>query len=85
MEGKTQAIFARRQLEQGDSLSHFTFRARHTTQLRSFGAEAGAGADELLLPDVSVAFFSEVEAEALALAGGVAAEILTGGTCNMVD
>jgi hypothetical protein len=68
-----QAIFARRQLEHGDSLSQRTFRVRHTTQLRSFGA------DELLRPDAGdVAFFSETE-EAPAL------EIVTGGTCDMVE
>jgi hypothetical protein len=80
VDGKTQAIFARRQLEHGDSLSQRTFRERHLTQLRSFGAGAGAGADELLPPDAGdVAFFSEAKAEAQA-----EAPALTGGTCAMV-
>jgi hypothetical protein len=54
VDGKTQAIFARRQLEHGDCLSQRTLRLRHTTQLRNFGA--GAGADD--------GFLSEPEAEA---------------------
>jgi hypothetical protein len=33
-------MLARRQLEQGDSLSHRTLRDRQTTQLRSFGGAA---------------------------------------------
>lgn len=36
-DGETQAIFARRQLEHGDCLSHRTLRVRHTMQLRLFG------------------------------------------------
>ena len=92
MDGKTQARFALRQVEHGDSLSQRTFRVRHTTQLRSFGAGAGvdagtgAGADKLLVPDAGdVAYFSEAEAKVPALAGSVAAEIVTGGTCDMVE
>lgn len=65
MEGKTQAIFARWQLEHGDCLSQRTFLVRHTTQLRRFGTGTDAGADEL-------AFFSE-------------GEIVTGGTCDMME
>lgn len=44
------------------------------------------GAGELLPPDAGdVVVFSETEAEAAALAGGVAAKIVTGGTCDMVE
>lgn len=71
-----QAILARRQLEHGDRLSQRTFRVRHTTQLRGCANEG------------DVAFFSEGEAEeAPVLAGGVAvtAEIVTGGTCDMME
>lgn len=76
MDGKTQAIFARRHLEHGDSLSQRTFRVLHAIQLRSCADEG------------DVIFFPEGEAkEAPALAGGagVAAEIVTGGTCDMMD
>lgn len=52
---ETHGIFARRQFEHGDSLSQRTFRERQTTQLRRFGAVAGAGANveeiEELTPD----------------------------------
>ena len=61
MDGTTQGIFALRQLEQGESLSHRTLRLRHTTQLRSFGV----GAD--------LALFSGAEAESGARGGGVGA------------
>lgn len=59
LEGKMQAIFARRQLEHGDNLSQRTFLHRQTTQLRNFGAgsEVDARGDELR----DVAFFSDAE------------------------
>ncbi len=60
MDGKTQAILARRQLEHGDCLSQRTFRVRHTVQDRGFVAGAGPGAD-----GGNVGGFSEGEAEAL--------------------
>ena len=43
MEGRTQAMPARRQLEHGESLSQRTFRDRQTTQLRGFDAGPAAG------------------------------------------
>jgi hypothetical protein len=81
-DGTTQAILARRQLEQGDSLSHRTFRLLQVTQLRSLGVGAVAGADE-----GELAFFSDTAAEAavLALPGGIDPEIVTGGTADMLD
>jgi hypothetical protein len=87
MEGKTHAIFARRQLEHGDNLSQRTFRERHTTQLRGFGADEFDLELELelliLVADMGeLAFFSEGEAKAPALTGGVGAENVTGGTCH---
>lgn len=79
-------MFARRQLEQGDSLSQRTFRVRHTAQLRSFVAGADAGVDKLLPADAGdVAFFSDAEAEAPTLAGGVASKNVTDGTCDMME
>jgi hypothetical protein len=56
-EGKTHAIFARRQLEHGDNLSQRTFRLRQVTQLRSFGVGAGADMDDCF------ALFSGAKAE----------------------
>ena len=72
-------MFARQQFEHGESLSQRTFRERQTTQLRALK-------DGLLLLDAgNVAFSSEGEAEALAGDAGVAAaEIVTGGTCNIL-
>ena len=92
LDGKTHAIFARRQLEHGDALSHLTLRVRHVTQLRSFGAGAPGDADadaDIVLPGDApeVAFFSEAEAEAGTpfppKVPGVAAEIITAGTCDI--
>ena len=45
LEGKTQSMLARRQLEHGDNLSQRTLRLRQTTQLRSFDGGAGEAAD----------------------------------------
>jgi hypothetical protein len=71
-EGKTQAMFARRQLEHaGDCLSQRTFRLRHTTQLRDFDPlDAGARADDGVL-----ALFSEPEAE-------TCMDVFAVGTCD---
>jgi hypothetical protein len=86
VDGKTQAMFAWRQLEHGDCLSQRTLRLRHTTQLRNFSA--GAGADDRVLADADeVAFFSELKAEAppSALPGGVATDTVAAGTCDMLQ
>ena len=48
--GKTQAIFALRQLEHGDCLSHLTLRDRHVLQLRNFCA--GLDVDNGVILDV---------------------------------
>lgn len=74
VDGKVQAIFARRQLEHGDCLSQRTLRLRQTMQLRDFDT----GADDGVLTD-ELAFFSEFEVEGLAPAfsGGVAADAIT--------
>jgi hypothetical protein len=92
LDGKTHAIFARRQLEHGDALSHLTLRVRHVTQLRSFGAGAPVDADaNMVLPGdaPAVALFSEAEAEAGTpcppKVPGVAAEIVTAGTCDIAE
>lgn len=45
LDGTTHSMLARRQLEQGDSLSHRTLRERHTTQLRGFALPADADVD----------------------------------------
>jgi hypothetical protein len=67
VDGKVQAILARRQLEHGDCLSQRTLRLRHTTQLRNFGL--GAGADEGSLANGGeVALLSGCEADMLQLA-----------------
>ena len=52
VDGRTHAIFARRQFEHGDFLSQRTLRLRHTTQLRNFAV------------DRELALFSEPKAEA---------------------
>jgi hypothetical protein len=61
LDGKTQLILARRQLEHGESLSHLTLRLRHTTQLGTFEpfceGDDEASADEPM-------FFSDAKAEA---------------------
>ena len=82
VDGKTQAIFAWRHLEQGDCLSQRTLRVRHTRQLRNFGGRAGAD-NGILVEAGEDAFFSEHEAEGSALAscdevatGPVPADIL---------
>jgi hypothetical protein len=63
VDGKTQAIFARRQFEHGDRLSQRTLRLRHTMQLRNLGG--GAGGDDGVLADAGeFAFFSEPKADA---------------------
>jgi hypothetical protein len=59
-DGKTQGIFARRQLEHGDCLSQRTLRRRHTTQLCNFGADVIAGAVDAA---GGLAFFSDPNAE----------------------
>lgn len=66
LEGTTQAIFARRQLEQGDCLSQRTFRLRHTTQLRGLEVRPAPGvdADGSLFTAGDLAFFSALEAKA---------------------
>jgi len=67
-------MFARRQVEHGDCLSQRTLRLRHTTQLRSFGADAaGVVADA-----GEVAFFSEPGLDA-------AMATVTAGTCDMLQ
>ncbi len=83
MDGKTQATFARLQLEHGDCLSQRTLRLRHMTQLRNL--EASAGADDGVLAEV--AFFSEPKAEAAALAfpGEVPTDPVTASTCDMLQ
>ena len=86
VDGKTQATFARLQLEHGDCLSQRTLRLRHTTQLRNF--EASAGADDGVLADAGeVAFFSEPRAEAPALTfpGEVATDPVIASTCDMLQ
>src|SRR6201999_23238 len=75
VDGKTHAILARRQFEQGDNLSHLTFRARHTTQLRNFGADAGV--DDILEGAKRFASFSEPAAGLSAKTGSLA-------TCDML-
>lgn len=60
LDGNTQAIFARRQLEHGEVLSQRTLRRRQMTQLRNFGA---AGGELVVVVVVGVACFSEGEAE----------------------
>ena len=95
-EGKTQAMFARRQFEHGDVLSHRTLRVRHVTQLRSLGAggptDAGVGEAVALPPEApEFAFFSEADAETGMSwttvppeVSGIAAENVTAGTCDML-
>lgn len=51
-------MFARRQFEQGDALSHRTLRVRHVTQLRSFGIEVPDGLGGAVLGLSALAFFS---------------------------
>ena len=89
VDGKTQSMFARRQLEHGDCLSQRTFRVRQTTQLRSFGPGVDVDAVEWLLTDEGdVAFFSEGETEEsppVAPEDPVAADILTDGICDMIQ
>lgn len=78
VEGKTQAIFAWRHLEQGDCLSQRTLRVRHTMQLRNFGA--GVGANDGILADADeFAFFSEPKAEGPALALALSGDMLQSG------
>ena len=68
-------------------MSQRTLRLRHTTQLRSFVADAGA--DDGFLADAGeVAFFSEPEAEAPALTllpGEVAADPGTASTGDILQ
>jgi hypothetical protein len=61
-----QAIFARRQFEQGDCLSQRTFRLRHTTQLRGLRVRPAPGvdADGSHFAKGDLALFSALEAEA---------------------
>ena len=78
VEGKTQAIFARRHLEHGDCLSQRTLRVRHMTQLRNF--DAFAGADDGVVADADeFAFFSEPKAEGSALALVLSGNMLQSG------
>jgi hypothetical protein len=65
--GNTQAIFARRQLEHGDSLSQRTLRLRQTTQLRSFGVHAVEGGNGEV---GALAFSSAAEAAEAGLSSG---------------
>lgn len=75
--GKIQAMFARRQFEHGDCLSHRTLRARHTTQERNFGAEVLVGAVDGFIGDASdIASFSGLEARSCP-------ESLTAASCDM--
>lgn len=91
MDGMTQAMFARRQLEHGDSLSQRTFRVRHTTQLRSFCAGAGAGADiglpaeagEVVLFSVPVLADPEAIAADIAAGGILAWDNRPTGDCDL--
>lgn len=74
--GKMQAIFARRQFEHGDCLSHRTLRFRHTTQLRNLGGAAEVEWDPL--DAVGVTF--SVGAEVYVTAGGISADV-----CGMLQ
>ena len=65
VDGNTQVVFARRQFEQGDCLSHRTLRVRHMMQLRGF--DAGTGDGDVPVDAASFAHFSELEAEAAAI------------------
>ena len=88
-----QAILARRQLEHGESLSHLTFRDRHVTQLRRFGAGADPEAAGSAVPEVvglAVAIFPEAETDAEGPADayppallGVAPEGFAGDACDI--
>ena len=77
MGGKTQATFARLQLEHGDCLSQRTLRLRHMTQLRKF--EASVGVDGVL---AELALFSEPKALAPALG---AADPVIANICDMLQ
>lgn len=78
----TQAIFARRQLVHGASLSQRTFRLRQTTQLRSLGVgsdlDAGGSGDTN-----DIALFSGTEAELVAPALPDV-KTLPAGPCDML-
>ena len=81
VDGKTQATFARLQLEHGDCLSQRTLRFRHMTQLRNF--DASVGVDDGVLADASeLAFFSEPKAKAPALE---AADPVTANICDILQ
>ena len=81
VEGKTQATFARLQLEHGDCLSQRTLRLRHMTQLRNF--EASVGVVDGVLADASeLALFSEPKALAPALE---AADPVIANICDMLQ
>ncbi len=72
-------MFARQQLEHGDCLSQRTLRLLHIWQLRSFGADAGVGPDDVVLGNPrEIAIFSESGAEA-------AIDAVTSGTCDILS
>lgn len=68
---------ARRQLEQGDSLSHRTFRWRQVTQLRCLGAALtaeGAPGDVVTVACFSVSEFGAAAPVAVDIAGGFSSQ-----------
>ena len=84
VDGKTQATFARLQLEHGDCLSQRTLRLRHMTQLRNF--DASAGVDGVLADASELALFSEPKAKAPAFAfADEAADPVTANICDILQ
>ncbi len=75
-------MFARRQFEQGDCLSHLTLRARHTMQLRNFGADVCA-VDVVPALAGAIACLSDVEARVSATRLSLVACDIAFGTLNV--